>query len=121
MAAARLTPVRFTPSRVEGHAPVAFVEFHPDRLILVIDANQTTTLRFRDVARRPSWLWRLRGARPSVGARDWFAAPADRWFRLDSAPPVTVVMPIDDGPRGETFVRVREVITAEGYTTDDLG
>jgi hypothetical protein len=67
-------------------------------------AGERVVIRFEDIARwpRPRWLWKLAWRffrRPRwlpVGDRDWFHAPADRFFRFFTEPPLTVYMPLDE-------------------------
>jgi hypothetical protein len=125
------SPFVFVPSRVEGLNQVLRATIYPDRLELQSDQG-TKVIRFAEIAQwpLPHWLWKLLfplGIRPKwlpVADRDWFHAPADRFFRFNSDPPIVVFMPHDE-PRdtyAETcFVRIQQVIAAGGFHTSDLG
>ena len=125
-------PLRFVPSAVEGLPSVTEAAVFPDRLELLSEGRWVVT-RFRDIAR---WSRRGRLCRPLarlglgvwgypfVADRDWFHPPAGRFFRFYTTPPITVYMP--DEPRetsyGRTmFRRVRDVLSAGGFGTVDLG
>src|SRR5262245_2921219 len=124
--------LRFVPSAVDGLPSVTEVAIFPDRLELLSE-GKWTVIRFLDIARWYRggwWYWSLAriGLRvrawPSVGARDWFHPPAQRFFRFDTSPPITVSMP--DEPEelvyGQTmFRRVQNVLALGGFVTDDLG
>jgi len=66
--------------------------------------------------------WRSRWL--SVGSRDWFHPPSNRFFRFRTQPPVVVYTP--DEPReiayGSTlFRRVQDVMLKGDFSTWDLG
>lgn len=123
--------LRFVPSRVDGLAEVTRVTVYPDRLELISE-GRVVTVRFADIAGwpRPAFLWRRlhgwgwRPRWPSVGARDWFHPPSERFFRFDTEPCIVVSMPGE--PRetayGQTlFRRIRDVMLQGGFGTRDLG
>jgi hypothetical protein len=123
--------LRFIPSRVEGLTDVTEATVYPDRLE-VVSEGQTVTIRFADIARwpRPAFLWR-RLARVgwrqrwlTVGSRDWFHRPSERFFRFFTQPRIVVYMP--DEPAGTDygstlFRRIQNVMFIGGFHTGDLG
>ena len=116
--------VRFVPSRCEGVSGVDAVTVHPDALELHIGAGRTVH-RFADLAGRPTGLraavdWLARTPR-TIGERAWFHPPAERFFRFDTTPPITLFMPASDTEQGETWRAIRAVLQAGGYATRDLG
>jgi hypothetical protein len=122
--------LRFVPSRVEGLSAVTEVTVDPDRLVLVSE-GQAVVFPFAAFARWPwpRWWWRLlawlgwRPHRPAVADRDWFHAPADRFFAFFTTPPIVVYMPDERGVEYARtyFRRVQDVLGAGGYSTFDLG
>lgn len=120
--------VRFRPSRVEGLAQVTCVVVHADRLE-VESAGAWLTFPYWEMGRPQTLFGRLlhplgvRVGRYVIGARDWFHAPRDRFFRFDASRPLTVFlpdMPDDEGRR--LFIEIRECIHSSArYVTDDLG
>lgn len=132
MATAAEVCLRFVPSAVEGLPGVTEVAVFPDRVELLSD-GKWVAVRFLDIARWHSrgWLYRplarlgfgVRGW-PSVADRDWFHPPAGRYFRFDTAPPVTVFLPDEpaDTDYGQTvFRRVQDVMAGGGFGSFDLG
>lgn len=130
MATTTEASLRFVPSRVEGLPSVTEVVVFPDRLEL-LSAGEWVVIRLADIAKwpRPRRLLRLLarfGWRPSwlpVADRDWFHAPADRFFRFYTTPPVVVYVPDEEGVGyAETcFRRLHHVIGLGGFGTFDLG
>jgi hypothetical protein len=122
--------LRFVPSRVEGLPDVREVAVFPDRLEL-LSAGKWVVVRLRDIAKwpRPCWFWRFIdriGWRPrslSVGERDWFHAPRDRFFAFYKSPPLVVYMPDEaECDYAKTcFVELQKVIRRGGFDTYDLG
>ena len=125
------TGLSFTPSRVEGLPEVAEVAVYPDRLEL-LSAGGWIVIRFVDIAawRRPAFLWRWiawLGWRPRwllVGQRNWFSAPAERFFRFNTQPQVVIYMPDEPAETNYAntlFRRVQDIMLAGGFYTWDLG
>ena len=125
------SPLRFTPSRVEGLPSVPEAAVFPDRIELTTP-DRVVVHRFADIARRPRprWLWRLLdhvGVRPpgrDVADRDWFHAGPDMFFEFYTRPRVKVYMPLDGQKEsyGSTwFLRIQNVIRQGGFETVDLG
>ncbi|HVX63291.1 MAG TPA: hypothetical protein VHC19_21900 [Pirellulales bacterium] len=121
----------FTPSRFEGLPEVTKVAVYPDHLEL-LSAGAWIVIRFVDIAawRRPAFLWRWLarlGWRPHwllVGQRNWFNAPAERFFRFNTQPRIVIYMP--DEPAGTNYAntlfrRVQDIMLAGGFYTWDLG
>lgn len=123
--------LRFVPSRVEGLPDVTEAAVFPDRLELC-SAGKWLSFPFTEMVEwsRPDWLWRLiarfgwRKQFLPVGERDWFHAPADRFFRFFSSPSVVMYMPDEpvETKYAETwFYRVQETMFRGGFNTWDLG
>ena len=111
-----LTAMRFRPSRCEGApGPVDEVLLTPDGLELKGPGGQWR-FSFQDMQQR-RWLRRT----SVIGERDWFRAPAERFVRFYTAPPITVYMPETDTLRGETFRELVQTLHGLGYVTHDLG
>ncbi len=119
----------FVPSRVDGLDDVSIVTIHPDRIVFDLDGSQRVFM-FRDFGRsvgsafdRIMDFLRFRHAWRIVGERDWFHAPADRFFRFYTDPHITVYMPDDDvreyGP--SVFCRVQQIWRSGRVDTFDLG
>src|SRR5262249_13452678 len=131
MTTATENTLRFVPSRVEGLPSVTEVIIFPDRLEL-FSADAWEAVPFLSIARwnQPAWLNRplarlgIVRCCPSVADRDWFHAPAERFFRFYTQPTITIYLTAepDDLAYAQTmFRRVQEVIEAGGYATLDLG
>jgi hypothetical protein len=123
--------LRFVPSRVEGLADVDEVLVYPDRLELGIRGGRKV-VRFADIARwpQPAWLWKRLfaiGIRPRwlpVADRDWCHAPAERFFRFYTDPPLVLCMPASEPANraeGTCFDQLRVIVHSSGYHTFDLG
>jgi hypothetical protein len=122
--------LRFVPSRVEGLPGVAEVTVFPDRMELLSE-GRTVVVHWADIAYwpRPRGLWRRLarlGWKPKwlpIGDRDWFHAPADRFFRFYTDPPLTIYMPDETGVEyhDTCFRRLQRVIFRGGFNTFDLG
>ena len=132
MVAANEPTLRFVPSAVEGLDGVSEVAVYPTRLEFWTGAK-SVVIRFIDIARwyRYPWFYRTLARLglgihgwPAVADRDWFHPPEMRSFRFYTQPPITVHM--TDEPRETTygktmFCRMREVMAAGGFATNDLG
>jgi hypothetical protein len=123
--------LRFVPSRVEGLPQVTEVIVFPDRLEL-LSAGQWKLLRFVDMVPRPRpvflwrWLARLGWRRKplTIGERDWFHPPAQRYFRFFTRPRTIVYLPdepIGTGYASTLFRRIQVVMLKGGFMTWDLG
>jgi hypothetical protein len=115
--------VRFVPSRVQGVDGVREVEVHPDRLELHTDQG-LRVLPLADFAAAMSTGQKLKGlvglAEPRmVGVRDWFCAPAERYFRFAADPALIICMPEQNSD--EIWTAIRETMAAGGFDTLDLG
>ncbi|MCH9675922.1 MAG: hypothetical protein K0U93_31080 [Gammaproteobacteria bacterium] len=123
--------MHWTPSRVEGLDGVSAAAIHTNRLELTV-TNTTVVYHFADFARWPSpqVLWRaldvfgFRPHRPTVGERDWFHTPSDRFFRFYTRPEITVYCEAeheDVDYRETLFFQINQTILAGGFDTFDLG
>lgn len=122
--------LRFVPSKVKGLPDVTEVIVYPDRLEFQSEGCNII-FRFFDIAEwpRPKWLRRFLfrlGRRPSwlsVGDRDWFRPPSERFFQFYTQPAITVYMPHDEpeGYQESYFFRAQEVMRRGGFSTFDLG
>lgn len=122
--------VRFVPSHVDGLPSVSEAAVFPDRLELRSE-GRWVVVRLCDIVRwhRHDWLRRIWAGlglrvRGSVGERDWFHPPAQRYIRFFTEPPITVYMPdepADVDYAHSIFCRIQVVMAAGGFGTFDLG
>ncbi|MCB9797059.1 MAG: hypothetical protein H6741_30610 [Alphaproteobacteria bacterium] len=111
-----LQALRFRPSRCEG-APGAVQEVRVDGEALeLMGPEGRWRFALQDMGTR-----RLLRRSQLIGERDWFRAPAERFVRFYTAPPITVYMPETDTLRGETFRELVQTLHGLGYVTHDLG